>query len=69
VFIVEEQEQKNVISKIYPESKAQKLGIEQGDKLLKINNEYIEDIIEYMFLIADEYLEIEIEKKDGVVIK
>ncbi|QZY57147.1 DUF512 domain-containing protein [Crassaminicella profunda] len=69
MFIVEEQEQKNVISKIYPESKAQKLGIEQGDKLLKINNEYIEDIIEYMFLIADEYLEIEIEKKDGVVKK
>ncbi|WP_281426056.1 DUF512 domain-containing protein [Crassaminicella profunda] len=66
---MEEQEQKNVISKIYPESKAQKLGIEQGDKLLKINNEYIEDIIEYMFLIADEYLEIEIEKKDGVVKK
>ncbi|WP_255547748.1 DUF512 domain-containing protein [Crassaminicella indica] len=66
---MEEQEQKNIISKIYPKSKAQKLGIEKGDKLLKINNEPIEDIIEYMFLTADEYLEIEIEKKDGCIKK
>ncbi|MCT4606429.1 MAG: DUF512 domain-containing protein [Marinisporobacter sp.] len=68
-MIVEEQELKNIISKIYPGSKAQKLGIEEGDKLLKINKEAIEDIIEYMFLTADEYLEIEIEKKDGIVKK
>lgn len=57
--------QENVISKVYEKSKAQKLGIEKGDKLLKINNQPIEDIIEYMFLISDEYIELEVEKKDG----
>ncbi|WP_231701866.1 DUF512 domain-containing protein [Crassaminicella thermophila] len=62
-----ENEQKNVISKVYEKSKAQKLGIEKGDKLLKINGCYIEDIIEYMFLLSDEYIELEVKKKDGSI--
>ncbi|WZL74759.1 DUF512 domain-containing protein [Clostridiaceae bacterium 35-E11] len=57
----------NIISQVSEQSKAWQLGINTGDKLLKINGQPIEDIIEYMFLIADEYLEIEIEKKDGEI--
>ncbi|TCO67877.1 DUF512 domain-containing protein [Marinisporobacter balticus] len=61
--------QQNIISKVYEKGKAQKLGIEKGDKLLKINGQSIADVIEYMFIIADEYLEIEIEKKEGCIKK
>ncbi|WP_053956916.1 DUF512 domain-containing protein [Inediibacterium massiliense] len=60
---------KNIISKVYDQSRAKKLGIEEGDQLLKINGEEIEDIIEYMFLMADEYIEIEIKKKDESIQK
>ncbi|WP_129596399.1 DUF512 domain-containing protein [Anaerophilus nitritogenes] len=60
---------KNIISKVYDNSRAKKLGIEEGDQLLKVNGEEIEDIIEYMFLMADEYIEIEIKKKDNSIRK
>lgn len=56
---------KNIISKIYANSIAEEVGIQEGDLLLSINGEIIEDIIEYKFYLADEYLEIEIEKPDG----
>ncbi len=58
---------KNMILQIVAGSKAEALGIEEGDELLTINHECIEDIIEYIFLTTDEYLEIEIEKKDGFI--
>lgn len=58
-------ESRNIISEVVPNSKAAKAGVEKGDRLLSINEELIEDIIEYMFLIAEEEIEIEIEKKDG----
>lgn len=44
---------------------AEELEIEPGDVLLTINNEEIEDIFDYRFLIKDEYLEVIIRKKDG----
>ena len=55
------------ISKVINGSIAEELGIDIGDKLLKINETVIKDIIDYKFLIADEYLEVEIEKQDGEV--
>ena len=63
--VLKESNIKNVISKIYPDSIAEEVGIEEGDLLLSINGEIIEDIIEYKFYVAEEYLEIEIEKPDG----
>ena len=54
----------NVISKVYKNSIASELNIEEGDLLISINNEPISDIIEYRFLISDEYLELEIQKKN-----
>ncbi|NLM04594.1 MAG: DUF512 domain-containing protein [Clostridiales bacterium] len=60
-----EKEIKNIISKVYPNSIAEEVGIEKGDILLNINGEIIEDIIEYRYYLADEYLEIAIQKPDG----
>ena len=56
---------KNVISKVYTGSIAEEVGIQVGDELLKINGHEIEDIIEYKYYLADEYLEVEILKMDG----
>lgn len=57
----------NVISKVYKDSIAQEIGIEVGDLLISINDQPIHDIIEYKFLISDEYLEIEIKKINGEI--
>ncbi len=44
---------------------AEELEVEIGDKLNSINGTKVKDIIDYKFLLADEYIEVEIEKKDG----
>ena len=46
---------------------AQELGIEVGDLLISVNEQPIQDIIEYRFLLSDEYLEVEIQKLDGEI--
>lgn len=55
------------ISKVMCNSIGEELGIEVGDKLISINETVIKDIIDYKFLIADEYLEVEVEKVDGQI--
>ncbi len=57
----------NIIEKVKIDSIAEEVGIECGDKLLSINGNEIKDIIDYRFLIADDYLEIEIQKADGEI--
>lgn len=57
----------NKISKVLPNSIAEEVDIEVGDRLLSINGSEIKDIIDYRFLIADDYLELEIEKPSGEV--
>ena len=57
----------NLISKVYKDSIADEIGIEVGDILLSVNGEKVEDIIQYKFLISDEYIELEIKKKNGKV--
>jgi len=57
----------NIISKVYKDSIADELGIEVGDLLISINGEPIHDIIEYRFLLSDEYLEVEIQKQNKEV--
>lgn len=52
------------ICKIFKDSIAEELGIEIGDKIISINGNQIKDIIDYRFLMADEYIEVEIEKSD-----
>ena len=55
----------HVIKEVKPGSIAEELEIEAGDVLLTINEEEIEDIFDYRFLIQDEYLEVLIRKQDG----
>ena len=54
----------NIIEKVKIDSIAEEVGIECGDKLLSINGNEIKDIIDYRFLIADDYLEIEVQKNN-----
>ncbi|MBQ9030465.1 MAG: DUF512 domain-containing protein [Parasporobacterium sp.] len=56
-----------VITKILADSIAEELNIEPGSKLLRVNGEEIGDIFDYEFLIADDYVELEIERPDGEV--
>ena len=46
---------------------AEELNIEPGSKLISVNKEPVEDIFDYQFLIADEYVELEIENPRGEV--
>lgn len=55
----------HVVKNVMQGSIADELEIEQGDVLLKINNEEIEDIFDYQFLVEDEYIEILIRKANG----
>ena len=57
----------NVISKVYKGSIADEIGIEVGDLLISINDQEIHDIIEYKFLMIDEYIELEIQKINGQI--
>lgn len=55
------------IIRIHPEGIAEELELEVGDVLLSINGNEVKDILDYKFLIADEYVEVDIEKPDGEV--
>ncbi len=54
--------EKNRIIVVEEGSIAEELEIEIGDRLLTINGKDVNDIIDYMFLLTDEYVEVEIEK-------
>ncbi|CAM2988679.1 DUF512 domain-containing protein [Hathewaya histolytica] len=58
---------KNYISYIKPYSIAEEAGIEVGDFLISINNKKVNDIIDYKFLITEEYLTLNIEKSSGEI--
>ncbi len=57
-----------VIYEIEPGSIAGELGIEKGDILLSVNGESFTDALEYKFLTADDYVELEIQQGDEIVI-
>lgn len=52
------------ISKIIPDSIASEIGFEIGDRLVSINGNQPRDLIDYQFLCADEYLELEVIDKE-----
>ena len=58
----------NKITKVVENSIADELDIQVGDILLSINSQKIQDIIEYQYLIAEEYIEIEIQTIEGEVV-
>ncbi len=60
-----ERAMQNRVEFIEPESIAEEIGIEPGDRLISVNGIAVNDIIEYRFLIADETVNLMIEKKNG----
>ena len=53
------------IKRVKQGSIAEEMGIESGDILIKINEKHIEDVLDYYFLIEDEYIELEILKENN----
>lgn len=57
----------NEIACIQQGSIAEEMDLEVGDKLLKINGKSVNDILDYKFLMADDYVVVEIEKKNNEI--
>lgn len=55
----------HLIKEVYPGSIAEELEIEPGDMLLAINDQPIEDVFDYRYMMKDEYIEVLIRKPDG----
>ena len=55
----------HVVKEVVPGSIAQEMGIEKGDVLLSVNDNEIEDVFDYRFLMKDEYVEVLVRKADG----
>jgi putative radical SAM enzyme (TIGR03279 family) len=64
---VEDLSQKHgmVIERIIPNSIAEEVDLASGDKVISINGKTIEDLIDYRYMIADDYLEVYIWKHNG----
>lgn len=60
-------DERNIIEKVEKDSIAEEMDIEAGDVLVSINGKKVKDIIDYKYLISDNYIELEIEKKNGEV--
>lgn len=56
-----------IVSKVEPNSIAEELEIEQGDKILSIDDMQMQDMIDYNFLCKSEEITIEIEKINGEI--
>ncbi len=54
-----------IISKVTPNSIATEIGFEPGDAIVAINGTKLRDLIDYQYLCADEYLELEVLDKKG----
>lgn len=55
----------HLIKSVMPDSIGEEIGIEAGDYLIAINEEEIDDVFDYQYLIKDEYVEVLIRKADG----
>lgn len=53
------------ITKVLPDSIAAEIGFEAGDAIVAINGEHPRDLIDYQFLCADEFLELEVLDASG----
>ncbi|MEG3880769.1 DUF512 domain-containing protein, partial [Microcoleus sp. herbarium7] len=54
-----------LISKVIPDSIAAEIGFDAGDAVIAINGEKPRDLIDYQFLCADEFLELEVLDSKG----
>ena len=55
----------HIVKEIEPGSIAEEMGIEPGDKLISINDNEIQDVFDYHYLVNDEEVVLLIQKPDG----
>lgn len=55
----------HVVKEVMPGSIAEEMGMEVGDVLLSVNDNEIEDVFDYRYLMKDEYVEVLVRKADG----
>lgn len=55
----------HIIQKVLPGSIAEELGLEPGDAVLKMNDQEIEDIFDYQYLMQDDYIEVTVLTESG----
>ena len=60
-------ESRNIIEDIILGSIAEELEIEPGDTLLSINGTIVKDVIDYKYLVSDDFLTVEIQRQDGEI--
>lgn len=58
-------QEKHIIKEVKKGSIAEEIGLEPGDEIVKINNEEIVDILDYMYFIQDEEIQITVRTKQG----
>ena len=56
---------KHMISRVLPDSIAEELGLEPGDRLISVNGQPVEDVFDYRYLMNEELVVILVEKPDG----
>lgn len=56
-----------VIKSIFPDSIAEEIGLEAGDCIVKINGTEIKDVLDYRYLINDEYINLTVKTVQGTV--
>ncbi|MGI6549106.1 MAG: DUF512 domain-containing protein [Syntrophomonadales bacterium] len=56
-----------VVAGVIPGSIGEEMGIEPGDRVVSINGQPVNDILEYRYLADDQYLEVEVSKAGGEV--
>ena len=65
VFMSQSSIRPAVVTRVLPDSIAEELGFEPGDRLVRINGQAPRDLIDYRFLCADEVLTLEVQDVDG----
>ena len=56
---------KHKISRVLPDSIAEELGLESGDRLISVNGQPVEDVFDYRYLMNEELVVLLVEKPDG----
>ena len=53
---------KHMISRVLPDSIAEELGLEPGDRLVSVNGQPVEDVFDYRYLMNEELVVLLVEK-------
>ena len=56
---------KHMVSRVLPDSIAEELGLEPGDRLVSVNGQPVEDVFDYRYLMNEELVVLLVEKPDG----